>query len=191
MSLHPFSALVLRSVTYPTLQLQVPHAQRTRYGLSCNLQNPASRCLAETTCTGEEAQRRKEMIMVTDFKGFLSQREKAYKWTKLMSDSTSNGSRCIVENDRELVEKRILESGFAYGHDFDVYVKKVVDKTLEPWRQLGRRAGGLRLAYTFEASKGDENKCGKCDKLKEHHHTKKRDGTISEREWCYDFLLDL
>ena len=191
MSLHPFSALVLRSVTYATLQLQVPHAQRTRYGLSCNLQSPASRCLAETTCTGEKAQRRKEMIMVTDFEGFLRGRESAYKCIKLHSDPTFNGSRCTVESDREIVEKRILESGFASVHDFDVYVKKVVDKTLEPWRQLGRRAGGLRLAYTFEASKGDENKCGKCDKLKEHHHTKKRDGTISMDELCYDFLLDL
>ena len=82
MSLHPFSALVLRSVTYPTLQLQVPHAQRTRYGLS-HLQNPASRCLAETTCTGEKAQRRKEMIMVTKFRGFLDRREEAYKDAKI------------------------------------------------------------------------------------------------------------
>ena len=45
--------------------------------------------------------------------------------------------------------------------------------------------------FTFQASGGDENKCGRCDKLKEHHHTKKRDGTISKSEWCYDFLLDL
>ena len=47
------------------------------------------------------------------------------------------------------------------------------------------------LLYTFEASEEDENKCDNCDKLKEHHHTKKRDGTISKSEWCYDFLLDL
>ena len=33
-------------------------------------------CLAETTCTEEKAQRRKEMIMVTDFEGFLGRREK-------------------------------------------------------------------------------------------------------------------
>ena len=135
-SLHPFSALVLRSVTYPTLQLQVPHAQRTRYGLSCNLQNPASRCLAETTCTGEKAQRRKEMIMVTDFEGFLRGRESAYKCIKLHSDPTFNGSRCTVESDREIVEKRILESGFASVHDFDVYIKEVADKKMSPFRKV-------------------------------------------------------
>ena len=45
--------------------------------------------------------------------------------------------------------------------------------------------------FTFVASGGDENKCGRCDKFKEHHHNKKRDGTISKSEWCYDFLLDL
>ena len=136
MSLHPFSALVLRSVTYPTLQLQVPHAQRTRYGLSCNLQNPASRCLAETTCTGEKAQRRKEMIMVTDFEGFLERRELAYKCIKLYSDPTFNGSRCTVESDREIVEKRILESGFASVHDFDVYIKEVADDQMSPFREV-------------------------------------------------------
>ena len=134
-SLHPFSALVLRSVTYPTLQLQVPHAQRTRYGLS-HLQNPASRCLAETTCTGEKAQRRKEMIMVTDFEGFLRRREFAYMSSKLYSDPTFNGSRCTVESDREIVEKRILESGFASVHDFDVYIKEVAEKKLSPIRQV-------------------------------------------------------
>ena len=135
-SLHPFSALVLRSVTYPTLQLQVPHAQRTRYGLSCNLQSPASRCLAETTCTGEKAQRRKEMIMVTDFEGFLWRREETYMRTKLKSDPTFNGSRCTVESDREIVEKRILESGFASVHDFDVYIKEVADKKMSPFREV-------------------------------------------------------
>ena len=134
-SLHPFSALVLRSVTYATLQLQVPHAQRTRYGLS-HLQNPASRCLAETTCTAEKAQRRKEMIMVTDFEGFLWQREFAYQCSKLHSDPTFNGSRCTVESDREIVEKRILESGFASVHDFDVYIKEVADKKMLPFRQV-------------------------------------------------------
>ena len=134
-SLHPFSALVLRSVTYPTLQLQVPHAQRTRYGLS-HLQNPASRCLAETTCTGEKAQRRKEMIMVTDFEGFLRRRESAYQISKIYSDPTFNGSRCTVESDREIVEKRILESGFASVHDFDVYMKEVADKTMSPFREV-------------------------------------------------------
>ena len=134
-SLHPFSALVLRSVTYATLQLQVPHAQRTRYGLS-HLQNPASRCLAETTCTGEKAQRRKEMIMVTDFEGFLHRRERAYKLAKLKSDPTFNGSRCTVESDREIVEKRILESGFASVHDFDVYIKEVADKKMSPFRKV-------------------------------------------------------
>ena len=142
MSLHPFSALVLRSVTYPTLQLQVPHAQRTRYGLSCNLQNPASRCLAETTCTGEKAQRPKEMIMVTKFEGFcargsfLHRRELAYKCIKLHSDPTFNGSRCTVESDREIVEKRILESGFASVHDFDVYIKELADDQMSPFRQV-------------------------------------------------------
>ena len=134
-SLHPFAALVLRSVTYATLQLQVPHAQRTRYGLS-HLQNPASRCLAETTCTGEKAQRRKEMIMVTDFEGFLEQREFAYKCIKLHSDPTFNGSRCTVESDREIVEKRILESGFASVHDFDVYIKEVADKKMSQIRKV-------------------------------------------------------
>ena len=129
MSLHPFSALVLRSVTYPTLQLQVPHAQRTRYGLS-HLQNPASRCLAETTCIGEKAQRRKEMIMVTDFEGFLKRREQAYMLAKLKSDPTFKGSRCTVESDREIVEKRILESGFASVHDSEVYVKEVADNKM-------------------------------------------------------------
>ena len=44
--------------------------------------------------------------------------------------------------------------------------------------------------YTFLPSVEDENKCDYCDKLKEHHHTKKRDGTISNSEFCYDFLLD-
>ena len=135
-SLHPFSALVLRSVTYPTLQLQVPHAQRTRYGLSCNLQNPASRCLAETTCTAEKAQRRKEMIMVTEFEGFLERREFAYKVIKLHSNPTFNGSRCTVESDREIVEKRILESGFASVHDFDVYIKEVADKKMSRFRKV-------------------------------------------------------
>ena len=40
-------------------------------------------CLAETTCTGEKAQRRKEMIMVTKFRGFLDRREEAYKDAKI------------------------------------------------------------------------------------------------------------
>ena len=52
------------------------------------------------------------------------------------------------------------------------------------------RLGIFYDMYTFQASGGDENKCGRCDKLKEHHHNKKRDGTISKSEWCYDFLLD-
>ena len=134
MSLHPFSALVLRSVTYPTLQLQVPHAQRTRYGLSCNLQNPASRCLAETTCTSEKAQRRKEMIMVTKFRGFLDRREEAYKDAKITSNPTFNGSRCTVESDREIVKTRILKSGFASVDAFDVYVKEVAVNTLKSHR---------------------------------------------------------
>ena len=140
---------MLRSVTYPTLQLQVPHAQRTRYGLS-HLQNPASRCLAETTCTGEKAQRRKEMIMVTDFKGFLRRREEAYMWTKRKSDPTFNGSRCTVENDREIVKKRILESGFASVQDFDVYVKEKADEILEPYRKVISRLDGIHLG-TFLA----------------------------------------
>ena len=144
MSLHPFSALVLRSVTYPTLQLQVPHAQRTRYGLS-HLQNPASRCLAETTCTGEKAQRRKEMKMVTDFEGFLDRRENAYILAKINSDPTFNGSRCTVENDREIVKKRILESGFASVQDFDVYVKEKADEILEPIRQVISRLAVIHL----------------------------------------------
>ena len=144
MSLHPFSALVLWSVTYATLQLQVPHAQRTRYGLS-HLQNPASRCLAETTCTGEKAQRRKEMIMVTDFEGFLDQREFAYKLAKLTSDPTFKGSRCTVESDREIDERRILESGFASVRDFDVYVKEKADEILEPYRKVISRLDGIHL----------------------------------------------
>ena len=52
------------------------------------------------------------------------------------------------------------------------------------------RNWGMR-EFTLEASEGDENKYGRCDKLKEHHHTKKRDGKISMDEWYYDFLLDL
>ena len=176
-------------------------------------------CLAETTCMGEKAQRRKEMIMVTDFEGFLHRRERAYMWTKLKSDPTFNGSRCTVESDREIVEKRILESGFASVHDFDVYIKEVADKKLSLFReakydpgpdgickmcgcgQIGHYANGpgprncdprfLYKSYEFQASGGDENKCGRCDKLKEHHPNKKRDGTISKSEWCYDFLLDL
>ena len=135
MSLHPFSALVLRSVTYPTLQLQVPHAQRTRYGLS-HLQNPASRCLAETTCTGEKAQRRKEMIMVTKFRGFLDRREEAYKDAKITSNPTFNGSRCTVESDREIVKTRILKSGFASVDAFDAYVRDVADKNLKSHRAV-------------------------------------------------------
>ena len=45
--------------------------------------------------------------------------------------------------------------------------------------------------FTLEASEGDENKYGRCDKLEEHHHTKKRDGKISMDEWYYDFLRPL
>ena len=95
-------------------------------------------CLAETTCTGEKVRRRKEMIVVTDFEGFLWRRELAYMLAKLHSDPTFNGSRCTVESNREIVEKRILKSGFASVHDFDVYVKEVDDKTLEPARQSRR-----------------------------------------------------
>jgi hypothetical protein len=87
-------------------------------------------CLAETTCIGEKAQRRKEMIMVTDFEGFLKRREQAYMLAKLKSDPTFKGSRCTVESDREIVEKRILESGFASVHDSEVYVKEVADNKM-------------------------------------------------------------
>jgi hypothetical protein len=150
-------------------------------------------CLAETTCTGEKAQRRKEMKMVTDFEGFLDRREHAYKLAKLNSDPTFNSSRCTVESDREIVERRILESGFASVHDFDVYVKEKADEILEPHRKWRGALYGIGRNdwFTFAASEEDENKCGRCDKLKEHHHNKKRDGMISGHEWCYDFLLDL
>jgi len=89
------------------------------------------------------------MIMVTDFEvlraeignrgakvGFLRKRECAYMFTKLKSDPTFNGSRCTVESDREIVEKRILESGFASVHDFDVYIKEVADKKMSPFREV-------------------------------------------------------
>ena len=100
-----------------------------------------------------------------------------------------------MESDREIVERRILESGFASVHDFDVYVKKKADEILEPVRNQIDNNPDIStltgLAFTFAASGEDENKCGRCDKLKEHHHNKKRDGMISGHEWCYDFLLDL
>ena len=96
-------------------------------------------CLAETTCIGEKAQRRKEMIMVTDVEGFLRRREDAYMRAKLGSNPRFNGSRCTVESDREIVEKRILESGFVSVHDFDVYIKEVADKKMSPIRQVSHQ----------------------------------------------------
>ena len=108
-----------------------------------------------------------------------------------------------MESDREIVKSRILKSGFASVDAFDVYVKEVAVNTLKSHRAsycYGDDSpftieGGLPafpdlMDYSFEASETDENECCRCDKLKEHHHTKKRDGTISKYEWCYDFLLD-
>ena len=88
--------------------------------------------------------------MVTDFEGFLQQREYAYNLAKLKSDPTFKGSRCTVENDREIVKKRILESCFASVQDFDVYVKEKADEILEPIRQVISRLAVIHLG-TFLA----------------------------------------
>ena len=169
-------------------------------------------CLAETACTGDKAQRPKEMIYVHFMNGWntgcLPRREKAYFMAKLHSNPTFNDSRCTVESDRDIVKARILKSGFASVDEFDASVQKIADKVMWPFKRLGwnalrnnrwhelHRKHYLRVHYTFRTSRGwffggDDNKCSRCGKLKEHHHTKKRDGTISEHEWCYDFLLDL
>jgi hypothetical protein len=138
--------------------------------------------------------------MVTDVEGFLRRREDAYMRAKLGSNPRFNGSRCTVESDREIVEKRLLEIGFASVQDFDVYVKEVADKTLEPfrkdygldkfWLERWDPASWEKDKWTFRAAEGDEKKCVRCDKLKDHHHRKKRDG-ITMDVWCCDFLLDL
>ena len=101
-------------------------------------------CLAEITCSGKQAHRLRKSIIVTEFEGYLGKREGAHKDTKLrvLSAPTFKVSRRSGKSDREIVETRILNSGFATIHEFDAYVKSVADKTLQPLREL---FGGTRM----------------------------------------------
>jgi hypothetical protein len=151
-------------------------------------------------------------VVVTDFEGSLGRREEAHKFFQLTNDPTFKRCRYTSATDVPLVEEKIL----AKHPDIAVFnaaIKNVADVILKQYREdpfgfgeggqsdlfhnLRREMSSLHVGrfadeefrYTFRASEGDENKCGRCDKLKEHHHTKKRDGTISMDEWCNDFLL--
>ena len=130
-------------------------------------------------------------VVVTDFEGFLGTREFAYALSQLDKDPTFETCRYTSATDVPIVKEKILAK-FKDIAAFNDTIKNVADVILKEKRQFMAvwTHGRFRAAYTFEASEEDENKCVNCDKLKEHHHTKKRDGTISRHEWCYDFLLD-
>ena len=141
-------------------------------------------------------------VVVTDFEGFLGRREEAYAVSllfELNKDPTFETCRYTSATDVPIVKEKILAK-FEDIAAFNDTIKNVADVILKDLREDGYSgARRWRLArideyYTFQASKGifkASNKCVRCDKLKEHHHTKKRDGTISKHEWCYDFLLDV
>ena len=153
-------------------------------------------CLAETGRTGQNARRRKEMIMVIRFSGYLMRREQAYMFTKLWADATFEGSRCTVASDREIVERRVIDSGFASLEDFNVFVKGVVDKRMA-WARQGimRKRGGQALTeterarvpevtamyFSFKPSDDEADKCERCDKQSGHLR--------GDKKFCYDFLL--
>lgn len=61
-------------------------------------------CLAETTCTGDNAQSQKKMVMVTDFDGYLERCEEAFKMAKLHSDPTFEGCRFMFEDDQNMLD---------------------------------------------------------------------------------------
>jgi hypothetical protein len=143
-----------------------------------------------------------------DFEGFLGRRERAYALSQLRKDPTFETCRYTSATDVPLVKEKILVK-FEDIAAFNDTIKNVADVILKEWREERWEPGWLEPAsleleltgatslfaylailYTFKASEEDENKCDNCDKLKEHHNTKKRDGTISKHEWCYDFLLD-
>ena len=135
-------------------------------------------------------------VVVTDFdfnKGLLGRREHVYWVSQLDKDPTFETCRYTSATDVPIVEEKILAK-FKDIAAFNDTIKNVADVILKELRQDdGERYDEWdpEYYYTFKASEEDENKCVRCDKLKEHHHTKKRDGTISKSEWCYDFLLDL
>ena len=134
-------------------------------------------------------------VVVTDFEGLLGRREDAYAMSQLNKDPTFETCRYTSATDVPIVKEKILAK-FEDIAAFNDTIKNVADVILKEKRQaikqvIAKGAYWHIIAYTFQASEEDENKCSRCDKLKEHHHNKKRDGTISKFEWCYDFLLDL
>ena len=62
------------------------------------------------------------MLVVSDFEGFLYNREHAYKLAKVRDDPKFDSCRCTVEADREIVRKRILDK-YASMAEFDDVVK--------------------------------------------------------------------
>ena len=159
-------------------------------------------CLAETGCTGQNARRRKKMIMVTEFTGCLARREKAYRL--LITDfrsPTFESSRCSVASDREIVKTRILTSGFRYRgfnslKGFDNFIAGVVDSILAVFQaeeMMILKFPNEHLlewdSYSFQPSDADADKCMHCDKLAGHHHvgTSKSYGG-GDLNFCYDFL---
>ena len=147
-------------------------------------------------------------VVVTDFEGFLRRREEAYVHSHFSKDPTFEACRYTSATDVPIVKEKILAK-FEDIAAFNDTIKNIADVILEEDREddwyfgvadvgshdepSSHKAAFIEASreYTFKASGGDENKCGRCDKLKEHHHTKKRDGTISKHVWCYDFLLDV
>ena len=151
-------------------------------------------------------------VVVTDFEGLLGRREHAYALSQLKKDPTFETCRYTSATDVPIVKEKILAK-FEDIAAFNDTIKNVADVILKKRRKPfelndkgtckscgadeGDHIGESKICpyllynFIFKASEEDENKCDNCDKLKEHHHTKKRDGTISEHEWCYDFLLDV
>jgi len=138
-------------------------------------------------------------VVVTDLEGLLRRRERAYALSQLTKDPTFETCRYTSATDVPIVKEKILAK-FEDIAAFNDTIKNVADVILKEWREyewefecVGRdrtyHNGYFVQVYTFEASGGDENKYGRCDKLKDHHHNQKRDSTTYE--WCYDFLLDL
>ena len=87
-------------------------------------------CLAEVGCRTHQ-----EITVVVDFKGFLYQRETAYKAAKLSTDPTFHRSRCTEESDRAIVEERIVKRCGSTA-TFDTDIKKVADSLLNNFREV-------------------------------------------------------
>ena len=130
---------------------------------------------------------KKKAILLTEFDGFLKEREYVYTSVKFDADPSFESCNCSFKEDKDFIRGQIVEK-FTTVEAFDVEIKVLVQDVLRPFRMQneGTRAflGPRQFEYRFTDNCADDHRCMLCNKTREHHH-----GSDRER-YCYDFILD-